>query len=175
MNFYILTRQMLVSSRIISLIKKNREPAVNSIMRLLRYLFPIWVTILVYSFLSFFHGAAGISAYEALKAERDKQLANLEALKMTNRELEGSRDALLYDADTIAVHARELGYGTSNERFVRIVGLSKTMRRQYQAGDVVGVQAPLVMDEKTIRMISLISGGVILGFVLFVQVLKMLI
>jgi cell division protein FtsB len=166
---------MLVIFGILCLIKKNRKSAVNRIMPLLRYLFPIWVTILVYSFLAFSHGASGLSAYDGLRAERDKQLANLEALIMTNRELEGNRDALLYDADTIAVHARELGYGTINERFVRIVGLSKSMRRQYQAGDVAGVQTPAAMEEKTIRMISLIAGGVVLGFILFVQVLKMLV
>jgi cell division protein FtsB len=144
-------------------------------MRLLKPLFPLWVAISVYSFLSFFHGATGFSAYDGLSAERDKQLANLEALKKTHADLEGNQDALLYDADTIAVHARELGYGTANERFVRIVGLSNTMRRQYQAGDVVGVQTPPSMDEKTIRMISLVSGSVVLGFILFVQVLKMLV
>lgn len=152
-----------------------RESAVNRIMRLLKYLFPLWAAILVYSLLSFLYGPAGFSAYEGLEAERDKQLANLEALKNISRELEGDRDALLYDGDSIAVHARELGYGTDDERFVRIVGLSKAVRRQYWAGDAVGAQAPPSMDEKTIRMVSLIVGGVILGFILFVQVLRMLV
>jgi cell division protein FtsB len=144
-------------------------------MRLLKYLFPLWVSILVYSSLAFFHGSSGFSAYDELKAERNKQLANLDALKKINRELEGDRDALLYDEDTIAVHARELGYGTENERFVRIAGLSKTMRRQYWAGETAEAQTPPSMDEKTIRTISLIAGGIVLGFIFFIRILKMLI
>jgi cell division protein FtsB len=144
-------------------------------MRLLKFLFPLWVAILVYSFLSFFHGSSGFAAYDGLKAERDKQLANLESLKKINRELEGDRDALLYDGDTIAVHARELGYGSDNERFVRITGLSKTMRRQYWAGEIAGAQTPPSMDEKTIRAISLVAGGIVLGFILFVRILKMIV
>jgi cell division protein FtsB len=144
-------------------------------MRLLKYLFPLWVSVFVYSTLAFFHGSSGFSAYDGLKAERDKQLANVEALKKINRELEGDRDALLYDEDTIAVHARELGYGMDNERFVRIAGLSKTMRRQYRAGETTEAQTPPSMDEKTIRTISLIAGGIVFGFIFFVRILKMLI
>jgi cell division protein FtsB len=144
-------------------------------MRLLKYLFPLWAAILVYSYLSFFHGPSGFSAYDALKAERDKQLANLESLKKISRDLEGDRDALLYDGDTIAVHARELGYGTTRERFIRIAGVSKTIRRQYWAGEITGAQTPSSMDEKTIRTISLTSGGIILGFIVFVRILKMIV
>jgi hypothetical protein len=144
-------------------------------MRLLKYLFPLWVSIFVYSFLSFFHGSSGFSAYNGLKTERDKQLVNLESLKKIRWDLEGDRDALLYDEDTIAVHARELGYGTENERFVRIAGLSKTMRRQYWAGEVTEAHTPPSMDEKTIRAISLIAGGVVLGFILFVRLLRMIV
>jgi cell division protein FtsB len=144
-------------------------------MRLLKYLFPLWVVIFVYSGLSLFHGSSGFSTYDALVAERDKQLANLESLKKINRELEGDRDALLYDEDTIAVHARELGYGTDNERFIRIAGLSKTMRRQYWVGEIAEARTPPSMDEKTIRTISLVAGGIVLGFVVFIRILKMIV
>jgi cell division protein FtsB len=144
-------------------------------MRLLKYLFPLWVVIFIHSFLSFFHGSSGFSAYDGLETERDKQLANLESLKKINRDLEGDRDALLYDEDTIAVHARELGYGTEHERFVRIAGLSKTMRRQYWAGEVAEARTPPSLDEKSIRTISLVTGGVVLGFIIFVRLLKMIV
>ncbi|MDR1411382.1 MAG: septum formation initiator family protein [Spirochaetaceae bacterium] len=144
-------------------------------MRLLKYLFPLWAAIFVYSLLSLFYGPSGFSAYEGLMAERDKQMDNIESLKKIRWELEGDRDALLYDGDSIAVQARELGYGTDDERFVRIVGLSKTMRRQYSAGDSIEAQAPESMDEKTIRTVSFITGGVILVFIFFVQILRMLV
>jgi hypothetical protein len=144
-------------------------------MRLLKYLLPLWVTVFVYTLFSLLYGPAGFSAYDDLGAERDGQLANIASLEKISRELEGDRDALFYDGATVAVHARELGYGADNERFVRIAGLSKTMRRQYQAGDVLEARIPESMDEKNIRIISLITGGVILGFVLFVRLLRMLV
>jgi cell division protein FtsB len=142
-------------------------------MRLLKYLFPFWVVIFVYSLLSLARGSSGFSAYDELKAERDKQLANIESLKRISRELEEDRDALLYDKDAIALHARELGYGAEHERLVRIAGLSKTPRPQYWAGEIAEVRTPPSMNEKTIRTISLVAGGLVFGFILFVELLKM--
>jgi hypothetical protein len=144
-------------------------------MWLIKYLFPLWVTVFVYTLFSLLYGPTGFPAYDGLRTERDRQLANIASLERKSQELEGNRDALLYDGNTIAVYARELGYGTDNERFVRIAGLSKTMRRQYYTGDVIDAQTPESMDERNIKIISLITGGVILGFVLFVRLLKMLV
>jgi hypothetical protein len=67
-----------------------------------------------------------------------------------------------------------LGYGRQEERFVRIVGLSRTIRQQLNAGQIVSAKAPEFMDDKTIRLIALIAGGVIMGFLLIVTLLKML-
>jgi cell division protein FtsB len=144
-------------------------------MWLIKYLLPLWVTVFVYTLFSLLYGPTGFAAYDGIKTERDRQLANIASLERKSQELKGNRDALLYDGNTIAVYARELGYGTDNERFVRIAGLSKTMRRQYYAGDVIDAQTPESMDERNIKIISLITGGVILGFILFVRLLKMLV
>jgi hypothetical protein len=143
-------------------------------MRLLKYLFPLWITVFIYTLFSLFYGPVGFFAYDGLRTERDRQLANIASLGKINRELEGNRDALLYDGTTIAVYARELGYGADNERFVRIAGLSRTSRPQYQAGDVMEARTPESMDKDHIRIISLITGGIILGLVLFIRILKML-
>jgi hypothetical protein len=143
-------------------------------MRLLKYLFPLWVTVVVYTLFSLLYGPVGFFAHEGLKAERDGQIANIRSLERMNRELEGNRDALLYDETTIAVYARELGYGTNNERFVRIAGFSRPTRPQYQAGDVLTARRPESMDNDHIRIVSLIVGGIMLGLVLFIRILKML-
>jgi hypothetical protein len=143
-------------------------------MRLLNYLFPLWVTVFVYTLFSLLYGPVGFSAHEELRAERDRQIANIASLEKINRELKGNRDALLYDGTTIAVYARELGYGADNERFVRIAGLSRTSRPQYQTGDVMEARIPESMDKEHIRTISLVTGGAILGLVLFIRILKML-
>jgi hypothetical protein len=143
-------------------------------MRLLKYLFPLWITVFVYTLFSLLYGPVGFFAHEGLKTERDGQIANIESLERISRELEGNRDALLHDAATIAVYARELGYGADNERFVRIAGFSRPTRPQYQAGDVLEARIPESMDKGHIRIISLIVGGIMLGLVLFIRVLKML-
>lgn len=83
-------------------------------MPVFKYLISLWVTIIVYSLLSLFAGARGISAYNQLKKEQDKQKTNLEYLKNINQKLEGKKDALLYDSDTITAYARELGYGAKD-------------------------------------------------------------
>jgi hypothetical protein len=100
----------------------------------------------------------GISAYNQLRAEQDKQQANLENLQRINRRLEGTVEALRYDSDTLAVYARELGYGSTDERFVRIVGLNGTKTPRIQAGHMVIPSGPRAVPDKTLRIISVCAG-----------------
>jgi cell division protein FtsB len=144
-------------------------------VKALKYLVALWVVILVYSLLSFFMGPAGLSAYDQLKTEEGRQQGNLAALERINRELEGEKLALSGDPETIRVRARELGYGSREERFIRIVGLSRTVRPPRDAGQVIAVRSPEFLEDSTIRVISLISGGVTLVFLLIYGALKMLV
>jgi cell division protein FtsB len=132
-------------------------------MRALKYLISLWVVIIVYSLLSLFAGARGLSAYNQLRRERDKQRTNLEGLKNINQRLEGDKDALLYDSDTITAYARELGYGTDAERLVRIVGLSGARNQHYTAGQVITPSKQVYLSNQAIRIISLFAGLVVLG------------
>jgi cell division protein FtsB len=141
-------------------------------MNALKYLIPLWVAIVVYAGLSLFSGAMGFSAYTELQTERDKQLANLETLKQLNQKLEGDVKALLSDSDTIAVYARELGYGSEDERFVRLVGLGQNRRRYQSAGQTVDAEEPGFVSGETIRLIALGSGLGTLGLVLMIQLLR---
>ncbi|MDR1909978.1 MAG: septum formation initiator family protein [Spirochaetaceae bacterium] len=143
-------------------------------MKALKYLAALWVSILVHSLLSFFAGSAGLSAYDQLKAETARQEANLEALQRTTGELEGEKAALLNDPQTIRVKARELGYGGPEEQFVRIVGLSRPMRQRYNAGQSIDARPPEFLPESTIRLVSLLAGGITLVFLLICRSLKML-
>jgi cell division protein FtsB len=130
-------------------------------MSLLKYLIPLWIATAVYSLLSVFSGTMGISAYDQLITERDREAANLETLRHINRKLEGTLDALLYDSDTLAVYARELGYGSKDERFVRIVGLGIPAPRIVPGHTLSAVKPPAVSN-RTIRIISLASGFILL-------------
>ena len=127
-------------------------------MKALKYLISLWVAIIVYALLTLFLGARGISAYRQLKNEHDMQMENLEGLKRINLKLEGVKDALLYDSDTIAVYARELGYGVESERFVRIVGLSGTVKPSYTAGQVLTASPQNHLSNQAIRVIALFAG-----------------
>jgi cell division protein FtsB len=131
-------------------------------MRSLKYLISLWVALAVYSLLSIFLGPSGLSAYDQLSLERERQRTNMENLQLINRELEGAKDALLYDSDTIAVYARELGYGTENERFVRIVGLGSSKTQQISAGQTALARQPGYMTDQNIHLIALAVGGVTL-------------
>jgi len=92
-------------------------------MRAVKYLFALWTGILIYALFSVLFGAGGLSAYRQLQAELVRQEANIESLIMINSELENTVNSLLYDRDTLAVFAREQGYASRQERFIRIVGL----------------------------------------------------
>jgi cell division protein FtsB len=141
-------------------------------MKAVKYLVPIWVSIVVYSALSLFSGAAGLSAYDQLLRERDKQRRNMEVLQELNRELKGDADALMYDSDAIAAYARELGYGKSEERFVRIVGLSSRRKQNHDPGRIISAAKPGFLAEADIRFISLVCGLSILGCILAFDLLR---
>jgi cell division protein FtsB len=127
----------------------------------LKYLIPLWIATAVYALLSIFTGTMGISAYTQLMEEWDRETKNLETLRHINRELEGTMDALRYDSDILGVYARELGYGSGDERFVRIVGLGIPSPR-IVPGHVVNAAKPSAVSDKPIRIISLCTGLVLL-------------
>ncbi|MDR2246960.1 MAG: septum formation initiator family protein [Treponema sp.] len=141
-------------------------------MKAVKYLIPIWLSIVIYSILSIFSGAVGVSAYDQMLKERDKQKQNLEALQTLNRRLKGDADALLYDSDTIAAYARELGYGQPGERFVRIVGLSNQRKQNHDPGRIISAGKPESMAQSDIRIISLTCGLSIFACMLAIDLLR---
>jgi cell division protein FtsB len=141
-------------------------------MRAFKYLAAFWAAAAVYSITSILAGTMGISAYNQLELERDKQRANLEKLQTINRQLEGDMDALRYDSDTIAVYARDLGYGLANERFVRIVGLGGIKKQRTIPGRLVSPEYPKTFSNKTLRIGSLCAGFAVLLLLGAVEFLK---
>jgi cell division protein FtsB len=127
-------------------------------MRALKYIISLWTAAAVYSLFSLFSGTMSFSAYRQLSMERDRQRTNMEELQRINKELEGAMDALRYDADTLAVYARELGYGSEEEHFIRIVGLPGTRKQRITAGQIIIPRMPDTVPNKTIRLISLSTG-----------------
>ena len=132
--------------------------AVNYTMKVLKYLLAIWAAIAVYSLLSLFYGANGFSAYRELLSGKAMQEENIQKLGAINAELENTRSSLLYDPDTITVHARQLGYGYAEERFLRIVGLGKIQNPHSASGNIVLMPEPLFFSDRSIKICALFTG-----------------
>ncbi|MDR2865421.1 MAG: septum formation initiator family protein [Spirochaetaceae bacterium] len=141
-------------------------------MTFLRYFAALWIAILFYAFSSFFVGGVGISAYDQLNSEREKQLANLEKLQDIHSELLGQKEALENDLDTIAVHARELGYGTGDERFIKIVGRQDLLKQHIEPGDMYIPAEPQSVPNRTLLIISIIIFVCMLLSIVVVDILR---
>ena len=141
-------------------------------MGALKYLFALWAGVLIYASLSIFFGAKGVSAYRQLEREQRKQEANIETLMQINQELEDSMVSLRYDQDTLAVFAREQGYASGSERFIRIVGLGLNQRIMTFTGDLVVAADPLYTPDRSIRIVALAAGITIFVCMAIFDILK---
>jgi hypothetical protein len=124
-------------------------------MSLLKYLIPLWAGVFVYVICSVFTGPTGLSAYKQLAIEQQKLQANIESLANLNQELENSRNALVDDADTIAMYARDLGYGYNDERFIRIIGVGGSPKQYTDSGQILLALKPEHTSNSVIIIFSL--------------------
>ena len=139
---------------------------------MVKYLFAIWAGVLIYAVLSLSFGARGFLAYRQLQIEQARQESNIEELRLINRELENTMSSLLHDEDTLAVFARELGYASGQERFIRIVGLGGYQQTRTSAGEVVFATIPLYIPNLILRIIAFFTGITILICMVFFDFMK---
>ena len=118
----------------------------------------LWAAISIYCLLSLFYGATGICAFNELISNRDFQKENIRKLGQINTELKNYQNSLLFDIDTINVFAHKLGFGNSNEKYIRIVGLSGINNAAFSAGEIVKTPLPVFINDKIIKICALISG-----------------
>jgi len=131
-------------------------------MKALHYLAALWAAMMVYAISALFAGPMGREAYQQLAGERDRLEANLEDLQGINRNLIHTIDALEHDKDTQRVYARELGYGSPEERFIRIVGLSGLEPQHTIAGQRIFFKKPVVTSDRVLRFRALCAGFLVL-------------
>ena len=137
-------------------------------MNMAKYISVLWAGVFIYTSLTVSFGAIGLSAQRQLEREHARQEANLANLIRLNHELENTMNSLLYDKDTLAILARDLGYASSSERFVRIVGLGTTQRARTYPGSIVAVARPQYTSERFIRNTALFAGfAVFIGLAIF--------
>jgi len=140
-------------------------------VRIFKYLLGIWAAIAVYTLFSFLAGPKGLAAYNYLLSEKEQQWNNIRDLGLLNEELERTRNNLIYDHDTLLVHARQMGYGHENERFIRIVGLSNTKPVPAEIGMVYFAQKPDFISDKSIKIAAFFIGFLFFAFFFMLELI----
>ena len=138
-------------------------------MKCFKYLLGIWSAIVVYSLFSFLCGPRGIFAYNQLLEEREKQWANIKELSFIHDELEKTQKNLMYDHETLMVHARQMGYGKENEQYIRIVGLTKAKNIPMTTGKVYFTGSPDFLADKIIKISAVCIGLLVFFFVFIIE------
>jgi cell division protein FtsB len=141
-------------------------------MRIFKYLFGIWTAVAVYAFSSFLGGPNGLSAYNHLKSEQEQQWANITELGNINEELEKTKNNLLYANDTLLIHARRMGYGYEDERFIRIVGLGNIDTTPSETGKVYIAQPLDTISDKNIKIAAVCTGLFVFAFLFMFEFLE---
>jgi hypothetical protein len=141
-------------------------------MRVFKYLFGIWTAIAVYTISSFLGGPKGLSAYNFLNSEQKQQLTNITKLENINEELEKTKNNLLFTNDTLLVHARQIGYGYEDERFIRIVGLGNINTPPSEAGKVYITQTPDTTSDKNLKIAAVCAGLFVFIFLFVFEFLE---
>jgi len=142
-------------------------------MRIFKYLVGIWAALAVYALFSFLSGPRGLSAYNYLLSEKERQWENINDLGIINDELEKTRNSLLYDDDTLTVYARQMGYGQEDERFVRIVGLGNVKITPAVTGSVYTAQNPEFISDKSIKIAALCAGLIVFAFFFMLELIDL--
>jgi len=135
------------------------------------FLASVAAAVTVYCALSMVYGAASLSVYRELTDGRDVQLENIEKLESINSELKHSLENLLYDRETLAVQARQLGYGYEGDRVIRVVDREDwrplTMNNiNISAGDIISVSEPVFLPDWIIKICALFTGVLVFAVLL---------
>ena len=139
-------------------------------MRLLRYFLVPWTIIFVYSFFSFVFGQNGIYAQKHLQAEKYRLSENQKKLETAYNNFQNTKENLMKDMDSLSVYTRQLGYGRSDEEFIRIMGLGVALNADLPAGQVMYAVSPAFIHDKTIKIISIFFGVLVLVFLLILDI-----
>jgi cell division protein FtsB len=143
-------------------------------MRIEKYIFAVWAGVLIYVLLTVFLGAKGINAQNQLEMEYKKQDENIGTLGLINRKLKDFVNFLMSDEDTLLVYTREQGYASSQERYIRIVGLGVNQQTATNPGTVVVAAEPQYTPNWILVVISFCAGLTILFSAAIFDLLKYL-
>jgi len=135
-------------------------------MRFVQYMLVPWMAVVVYTFFSFFLGQNGLYARKHLEAERQRLVENQKTLEQTQQDFLKTKENLMYDGDMLSVYARQLGYGTEDEQFIRIKGLSVAINPPMPVGQSLYAVSPEFVSDTVIKVISMCFALAVLVFFL---------
>jgi cell division protein FtsB len=141
-------------------------------MKVYKYLYGLWTAVVIYSLFSFASGPKGLSAYNQLLAERELELAKMGELEYYNEELEKVKNSLLHDSETLTVYARQLGYGSEDEHFIRIAGMQGGQNIPIAAGNVYFAREPDFIPDRTIKLTAFIAGLLFFAFFFVMELIE---
>lgn len=127
-------------------------------MKRAKYIFPIFITTLIYVLLSMTLGPNGVRCIEQMEEQKrilSKQTSDIQNI---NSELQLELTALTNDKAVIAAYARKLDYVSDDEKLVKINGLKPAQTTLYDTGTVIKHVNPSYLDEKYCKIISLFLG-----------------
>jgi len=125
-----------------------------------------WTVLFVYSFFSFIFGQYGLYARKHLESEHVRLLENQIKLENDNRDILNAKNNLMHDPDALSVYTRQLGYGETDEKFIRILGLNVAVNTTIPAKQVFYAVDRDYIHDSIIKVISACFGLAVL--VLFV-------
>jgi cell division protein FtsB len=142
-------------------------------MRFLRYLFAFWTAFAVYSLFTFAHGPGSLQVQKQLEDEIVRLSENLDELGLTNRKFLNTAAGLETDPETLAVYARQLGYGRTGEKFIRIIGMENTVNPEMFPGRVLQASEPEFVPDVKIKFLALAFALAVLFFFIAVDFLSL--
>ena len=131
-------------------------------MKLTKYLIPLWIGIIIYCTFSISMGPKGIFAYNQLDTENEKKIKNIEILTEINNDLLNTKSMLINDRYNFNIYARELGFASPGEHFIRIIGLGGLQKPIQMPGNVIYPIRPDYIPNIIIQIFSFFMGFTIL-------------
>lgn len=134
-------------------------PLLLKIMKFyIRIAFPVFITALVYTFLSCFFGPKGLYSQRFLENQRDVLINHIELIKQTGLELDVFIQNLTADPETIEVFAHDLGYIRDNERIIKLTGFSSGVRNNFEHGSLMSLKKASFISDYLCKTIAFSLG-----------------
>lgn len=120
--------------------------------------FPVFITVLAYTFLSCFFGPKGLYSQRFLENQRDLLINHIGNIKQTGTELDIFIKNLTADAQTIEVFAHDLGYIRDNERIIKLTGFSSGFHNNFNHGTLMPLKESVFISDYLCKTLSFSLG-----------------